>query len=109
MGWHDPDDPDPFIPVWEGPTTDAQLLRLQLEEAHVPCELDDGLNPGEARVMVPRSYLAEVSAVIKGTQAKWPDVSVHTEDGLAIDPRIRLAFVAVAAIVLVVIILQAIR
>jgi hypothetical protein len=103
--WHDPDDADPFIPVWEGPTTDAQLLRLSLEEAHVPVELGDALNPGEARVMVPRSYLGEVRDVISGAQAKWPKVIVDTEDGFDLNPWIRLAFVALAAIVLAVIVL----
>jgi hypothetical protein len=107
MGWHDPDDPDPFIPVWEGPTTDAQLLKFQLEEAHVPVELDDALNPGEARVMVPRSYLSEVSDVIKGAQARWPSAIVDTDDGLAIDPRLRVAFVVMAAVVLVVLVITA--
>lgn len=107
--WHDPDDADPFIPVFEGPTTDAQLLRLQLEEAHVPVELDDAPSPGEARVMVPRSYLAEVRDVLEGNQARWPEVTVRTGDGFDLNPKMRLAFVAMAAVVLVVIVLTAIR
>jgi hypothetical protein len=106
--WHDPDDADPFVPVFEGPTTDAQLIRMQLEEAHVPVELGDALNPGEARVMVPRSYLAEVRDVLQGTQAKWPEVTVRTADGFDLDPRWRLAFVVMAVAVLVVLVYTAI-
>ena len=106
--WHDPDDEDPFIPVWEGPTTDAEMLRLQLEESHVPVEFGDALNPGEARVMVPRSYLGEVKDVITGSQARWPEVTVRTEHGFDLDPRLRLAFVAMAALVLVVLVITAI-
>lgn len=107
--WHDPDDPDPFIPVFEGPTTEAQLLRLRLEEAHLPVELGDALNPGEARVMVPRSYLAEVKDVLEGVQARWPEVTVRTADGgFDLDPRLRLAFVAMAAVVLVILVFTAV-
>ena len=106
--WHDPDDPDPFIPVWEGATTDAHALRIQLEEAHVPVELGDALNPGEARVMVPRSYLAEVKDVIQGNQARWPSVTVRTGDGFDLNPKLRLAFVAMAAVVLLLLVLRAI-
>ena len=107
-GWHDPDDPDPFVPVWEGPYLDAQRLRMQLEEGHVPVELDDAASPGEARVMVPRSYLSEVRDVITGSQAKWPAVTVKTSDGFDLDPRLRLAFVVMAALVLAVLIYTAI-
>ncbi len=106
--WHDPDDDDPFIPVWEGATTDAHLLRLQLEEAHVPVEFGDALNPGEARVMVPRSYLAEVKDVIQGNQARWPKLTVATEDGFDVNPKWRLAFVLVAAVALFVIVYTAV-
>jgi hypothetical protein len=81
---------------------------MQLEESHVPVELGDALNPGEARVMVPRSYLSEVKDVITGVAAKWPDVTVRTEDGFDLDPRMRLVFVAMAAIVLAVLVITAI-
>jgi hypothetical protein len=106
--YYDPDDPDPFIPVWEGPTPDAQLLRMQLEEGHVPVELGDAPSPGEARVMVPRSYLEEVKDVIQGNQARWPTVTVDTANGFDLNPKLRLAFVAMAAVVLLFLVLRAI-
>ena len=104
--YYDPDDDDPFVVVWEGPTFEAQALRMRLEEGHVPVELGDVPTPGEARVMVPRSYLSEVKDVISGTAARWPSVSVQTERGLDVDPRLRLAFVVMAAVVVVVLVLQ---
>lgn len=102
---YDPDDRDPFVVVWEGATIDAQALRLRLEEGHVPVELGDVPTPGEARVMVPRSYLSEVRDVIRGTQARWPSVSVQTQRGLDLDPRLRLAFIVMAAVVLIVLVI----
>lgn len=107
-GFHDPDDADPFIPAWEGAYTDAQLLRIQLEEAHVPVELDDANEPGRARVMVPRSYIAEVRDVISGNQARWPQITSDAGGGSDIDPRLRLAFAAMAVVVVVAMVLAAV-
>jgi len=94
------DDDDPFIPVWEGPYLDAELVKLRLEEAHVPVEYGDALLPGHARIQVPRSYLTEVRDVITGASAKWPEVSEHGPGGVRVKPSIQFGTKATAAVVI---------
>lgn len=91
------DEEDPFVPVWEGPYLDAELIKLRLEEAHIPVDFGDALLPGQARVEVPRSYLEEVRDVIAGTAAPWPEVSEHGPTGVRVKPAIELGTRAVAA------------
>jgi hypothetical protein len=101
------EDEDPFVPVWEGPTFEAEHLRLTLESAHIPVEFGDALLPGQARVEVPRSYLAEVQDVLRGAQARWPEITQETDDGFDLKPTLRLALVAMAVVVVLIIVLAA--
>jgi hypothetical protein len=94
------DDPDPWVKIWEGPTFEAEHLRLRLEQSHIPVEFGDALLTGEARVQVPRSYLAEARDVIAGVQANWPSMIESTEQGLGLKPSWRIAIVAVSLLLL---------
>lgn len=94
------DDEDPWIKIWEGPTFEAEHLRLQLEQSHIPVEFGDALLVGEARVQVPRSYLREARDVIAGVQANWPVLTEQTGDGFDIKASWRIGFVVMAAILL---------
>jgi hypothetical protein len=95
------DEEDPFVPVWEGPYLDAELIKLRLEEAHIPVDFGDAVLAGHARVEVPRSYLDEVHDVVTGTAAPWPEVSEHGPSGVRVKPGIDLGTRAVAAILAV--------
>jgi hypothetical protein len=90
------DEDDPFVPIWEGPYLDAELIKMRIEEAHIPVEYGDALLPGEARVQVPRSYLAEVKDVISGSAAMWPEISEHGPSGVQVKPTVQLGTRAVA-------------
>ncbi len=79
------DEEDPFVPVWEGPFIDAELVKMRIEEAHIPVDFGDALLPGHARVEVPRSYLAEVRDVIAGSAAPWPQIAEGRTVGLRVD------------------------
>jgi hypothetical protein len=103
----DNEDPDPFVPVWEGPYFEAEHLRVRLEAAHIPVDFGDALLTGHARVEVPRSYLTEVRDVLDGVQAHWPEVTRSTDDGFDWKPNLRLAFIAMALVVLLIIALAA--
>lgn len=101
------DHDDPFVPVWEGPTIEADHMRLRIEAQHIPVDLDEALQSGHSRVVVPRSYLEEVRDVLAGRVASWPpEVTAQTSDGFDWSPGIRLALVVVA-IVLVLVLLFA--
>jgi hypothetical protein len=102
------DDPDPWVKLWEGPTFEAEHLRLRLEQAHIPVEYGDALLPGQARVQIPRSYLGEARDVIEGVEANWPVLTAHTEDGFDLKPTWRLAFIVMAAVLLIVIVVASI-
>lgn len=95
------DDEDPFVPVWEGPYLDAELVKLRLEEAHIPVDYGDALLPGHARVEVPQSYLSEVRDVIAGNAATWTEVSEHGPSGVRVKTAIDLRYRAVAAFLVV--------
>jgi hypothetical protein len=95
------DEEDPFVPVWEGPLFDAELIRLRLEEAHIPVDFGEALLPGEARVEVPRSYLEEVRDVVNGVAARWPDLSERGPGGIRVKPSVDLGTRAIAAILAV--------
>ena len=84
---------DPFVPVWEGPTPEAQALLERLERAHVPVDLGEALSVGEARVEVPRSYVEEARAVM----ASEPVPELPRLDWT---PLIRVGLVVVAALVI---------
>ena len=91
---------DPFIPVWEGPTPEADALMRKIQSRHIPVELDDALEVGHARVQVPRSYLDDVRDVVLGLVPEYPEVSVETDDGLDWKPALKVA-IAVTAILLI--------
>jgi hypothetical protein len=95
------DEEDPFIPVWEGPYLDAELVKLRLEEAHIPVDFGDALLPGHARVEVPRSYLGEVRDVISGNAATWPEVTEHGPSGVRVKASIQLGTKLTALLVIV--------
>ena len=103
----DPEDQDPFVPVWEGPYIEAERVRLRIEAAHIPVEFGDALLTGHARVQVPRSYLEEVRDVISGAAASWPEVTRATADGFDWRPGIRIALVLMAAVALLFVVLLA--
>ena len=92
------DEDDPFVPVWEGPYLDAELIKLRLEEAHIPVDYGDALLAGHARIEVPRSYLSEVRDVVTGNAAPWPEVSEHGPTGVRVKPSISLGTQAIAAL-----------
>lgn len=103
------DEPDPFVPIWEGPTFEAEHLRLLLEAEHIPVDFGDALLAGQARVQVPRSYLEEANDVIKGTNAKWPELTTATASGFDVKPSVRLALIVMAAVLLVLVVLLVLR
>src|ERR687896_2463588 len=103
------DEGDTFVPLWEGPYTEGEHVRLLLEEAHIPVDFGDALLPGHARVQVPRSYLAEAKDVMAGVQASWPRVTTETAEGFAWRPEIRLALILMAVVALFWIIVLALR
>ena len=95
---------DPFITVWEGPTPAATELLQKIQSRHIPVDLDDALEVGQARVQVPRSYLVEVRDIVLGRVPALPEVSVETSVGLDWKPAIKIG-IAVTAIVLLLLLL----
>lgn len=92
-----PDHTDPWVPIWEGRTIDAEGLVLRIESAHIPVDLGEALEVGHARVQVPSSYVAEATDVIEGRAADWPSGVVEDVDGdLDWKPNVRIALVVVA-------------
>lgn len=55
---------DPFVPIWEGPTPEAEALRRQLERSAIPVDLGEALEPGRARIQVPSSYSDEARGIL---------------------------------------------
>lgn len=93
---------DPFVPIWEGPTIEAEYIRVRIEAEHIPVDLDEALLSGHSRVAVPRSYLDEVRAVLEGSQARWPEITHEGAGGFDWKPGYRLAFIAMALLALLV-------
>lgn len=92
-----PDHDDPFVPIWEGTTLEAEHMRLRIEAEHIPVEFGEALEAGHARVQVPRSYLEEARDVLAGQRASWPpEITEATSDGFDWKPAARLALVVVA-------------
>ena len=91
---------DPFITIWEGPTPEANDLLRKIQSRHIPVELDDALEVGHARVLVPRSYLVDVRDVVLGIVPELPEVSVETALGLDWKPAIKIAIAATAIVLL---------
>jgi hypothetical protein len=92
------DDPDPFVPVWEGPFNDAQAMLRRVEEAQIPVDLDDALLVGQARVVVPRSYAEDARAAIAGDTAPWPGL---TPEGPSLRRTVLLVLVAIVVVALI--------
>lgn len=92
---------DPFVPIWEGPTTEATRLLGLVEAAHIPVDLGEALEAGHSRLEVPRSYVNEARDAIEGRTVSWPS---PISDGPDVDYgrmfRLALVFVAVGLIVL---------
>lgn len=95
---------DPFVPIWEGPTPEASQLARRIESAHIPVDLDEALEVGHSRVVVPRSYLAEARDALAGVAAVWPS-PISDDPAFDFKPVFRLALVIVALGLLVVIVL----
>lgn len=102
-----PDYEDPWLPIWEGPTIDASSLALSLEDASIPVHVDEAPDVGHSRVQVPRSYIPEARDVVVGEHPFWPTgVTETTSGGLDWAPGIRLALIAVAVGLLVLMIMS---
>lgn len=95
----DPSDDD-LISIWEGPTPEAERVRTVLEAAHIPVDLDDATNVGEARVVVPRSYLTDARDAVRNSDGSWPDPVDH-RDGFDWSPGVKLTLVIVAIVLIV--------
>ncbi|MGH7857520.1 MAG: hypothetical protein ACREQY_09330 [Candidatus Binatia bacterium] len=98
-------DEDPFVPVWEGPTPQGELVLRKIEAAHIPVDFGEPPAVGHARVEVPRSYREEARAAIDG-----PGPSVSFDIGEEIDgfdwaPVLRIALVVVAVILVIALVL----
>ncbi|HYZ92263.1 MAG TPA: zinc ribbon domain-containing protein [Actinomycetota bacterium] len=100
----DPDEPDPFVPIWEGPTPEAAQLARRIEAAHIPVDLGEALEAGHSRVEVPRSYLTEARDALAGRAPVWPS-AIGRDSTLDWHPSVRLALVIVAVGLIVLILL----
>ena len=67
-------DDDPWIPIWEGPTTSARRLAETIERAHIPVDLGEALESGHSRVEVPRSYVEDAHAALADPDADRPAI-----------------------------------
>lgn len=99
---------DPFIPIWEGPTPDAQDIVRKVQSRHIPVELGDALQVGHARVEVPRSYLAEVRDVLYGIAGELPEITDDTLDGFDWKPALKVAIVLTAALLVLLLIITSV-
>jgi hypothetical protein len=96
---------DPFIPIWEGPTPDAQDIMRKVQSRHIPVELGDALEVGHARVEVPRSYLAEVRDVLYGIVPELPEITDETPDGFDWKPALKAAIILTAALLVLMLVI----
>jgi hypothetical protein len=88
-------DEDPFVPIWEGPTTEAVRLAEVIERNHIPVDLGEATQVGHSRVEVPYSYANEArDALERGPESGRPPVG--GESDVDWGPLIRLALVIVA-------------
>lgn len=97
-------DPDPFIPIWEGPTPEAARIARRIEDAHIPVDLGEATEVGHSRVEVPRSYLAEARRALAGEAPTWPS-GIGRDAAFDWHPSVRLALVIVAVGLIVLILL----
>lgn len=86
---------DPFVPVWEGPTTEAARIAEVIERSHIPVDLGEATETGHSRVEVPRSYIVEAKDAMAGRGTTWP-TPIADETGFDWRPGVRLALVIVA-------------
>jgi hypothetical protein len=103
------DDSDPFVPVWEGPTTRGLDLLRRLEAASIPCDTDEALEAGRLRLQVPRSYLAEAQLALQ-TEAPAPTGMDDDDDEPVADtgwsPAVRIAILVIALLLVAVLLLS---
>lgn len=81
------DHSDPFVPIWEGPTQEAEALLRQLEASAIPVDLGEAPQPGRARLEVPRSYADEARGILdqRGFDAILAPPSPPTADELSLE------------------------
>lgn len=79
------DHEDPFVPIWEGPTTEADALLRLLEAAAIPVDLGEAAQPGRARIEVPDSYTEEAYGLLddRGFEALLAPPEVPTAQELS--------------------------
>lgn len=103
----EPDHEDPFVPVWEGPTPQAEAIMRRIESAHIPVEFGEPPDVGHARVEVPRSYVEEVRDVLTTGPSSWPrEVTDDSPGGFDWKPVVRIALVVVAVLLIVALVLM---
>lgn len=99
---------DPFVPIWEGPYVEAEALRSRLEDASIPCDLGEALEPGRARLEIPRSYRDEATALldevgfeaILAPRRPEPDPDELSLGSAGWSPGVRVALWALAIILI---------
>lgn len=100
---------DPFVSIWEGPTTEAQALLQAVEASSIPVDLDEAADLGRSRLQVPRSYVEEARGILdaQGFEALLAPPPAPTEEDLSLeDPGswpmwIRVAIGVVAALIII--------
>lgn len=99
------DDDDPFVPVWEGPSPEGELVLRRIEAAHIPVDFGEPPSVGHARVEVPRSYLDEAKAAVDAA-APLSRYDIG-EPAARFDwtPVVRIALVVVALILVLALVL----
>jgi hypothetical protein len=98
---------DPLVSIWEGPTPEAERVRAVIESALIPVDLDDATNVGDARVLVPRSYLRDASDALRDNDGSWPE-PIRDDDrerGFDWPPGVKLTLVLVALVLIVLMLL----
>lgn len=71
---------DPFVPIWEGPTLEANALARLLERSHIPVDLGEAMSSGWSRLEVPRSYVPEAEGLIDGEGQDIPPYDFPLDD-----------------------------
>jgi hypothetical protein len=94
-------DDDPLVSIWEGPTPEAERVLAVIESAHIPVDLSDATNVGQARVVVPRSYLRDAQDALRGSDGTWP-APIPGDEGSGFDwpPGVKLTLVIVAVVLI---------
>lgn len=98
-------DDDPFVPVWEGPTPEGELVLRKIEAAHIPVDFGEPPAVGHARVEVPRSYLEEARAVVDGPAPPGSFETGEPIDRVDWAPVVRIALVVVAVLLVIALVL----